>query len=137
MSYFSLHELYKETIESGVYMKYSGYYFYAEIDDSIDYNIFEPLMILLDEDFKESGLSIKIFITTPNKNESLKYDYIIKLVGRLMGIQMYLPWLYKRLKQLFQTANSKYLIIYKESQSIYYPKDDIILHINNGDYYDN
>lgn len=117
-------------------MKYSGYYFYAEIDDSIDYNIFEPLMILLDEDFKESGLSIKVFIT-PNKNESLKYDYIINLVGRLMGIQMYLPWLFKRLKQLVQTVNCKYLITYKESKSLYYPKDGKIIHVNNGDYYDN
>jgi hypothetical protein len=136
MPHFSLHELYKETIESGVHMKYSGYYFYAEIDDSIDYNIFEPLMILLDEDFKESGLSIKAFIT-PNKNESLKYDYIIKLVVRLMGIQMYLPWLYKRLKQLVQTVNCKYLITYKESKSIYHPKDGNIIHVNHGDYYDN
>ncbi len=106
-------------------MKYSGYYFYAEIDDSIDYNIFEPLMILLDEDFKKAGLGIKVFIT-PSKNKQLEYDYKIQLVGRLLAIQMYLPSLYKRLKQLVQTANSKYLIIYKESQSIYYPKDDKI-----------
>lgn len=117
-------------------MIYNGYYFYAEIDNSIDYNIFEPLMILLDEDFKESGLSIKVYIT-PNKNENLKYDYIIKLVGRLMGIQMYLPWLYKRLKQLVETVNYKYLITYKESKSIYYPKDGNIIHVNQGDYYDN
>jgi hypothetical protein len=123
-------------IEGGTYMIYNGYYFYAEIDNSIDYNIFEPLMILLDEDFKESRLSIKVYIT-PNKNENLKYDYIIKLVGRLMGIQMYLPWLYKRLKQLVETVNYKYLITYKESKSIYYPKDGNIIHVNQGDYYDN
>lgn len=123
-------------IEGGTYMIYNGYYFYAEIDNSIDYNILEPLLILLDEDFKESGLSIKVYIT-PNKNENLKYDYIIKLVGRLMGIQMYLPWLYKRLKQLVETINYKYLITYKEFKSIYYPKDGNIIHVNQGDYYDN
>ncbi len=121
-------------IEGGAYMIYNGYYFYAEIDNSIDYNIFEPLMILLDEDFKEAGLSIKVFIM-PNMNKNMEYDYKIKLVGRLLGIQMYLPWLYKRLKQLVQTVNSKYLITYKEFKVLYYPKDDKIVHINNGDYY--
>ncbi|MFA6692996.1 MAG: hypothetical protein WCR73_04510, partial [Acholeplasmataceae bacterium] len=85
-------------------MIYNGYYFYAEIDNSIDYNIFEPLMILLDEDFKEAGISIKVFIT-PNMNKNMEYDYKIKLVGRLLGVQMYLPWLYQRLKRLVQTIN--------------------------------
>lgn len=97
-------------------MIYNGYYFYAEIDNSVDYNIFEPLMILLDEDFMKVGLGIKVFIT-PNKNKIMEYDYKIKLVGRLLGIQMYLPWLYKRLRQLVQTANCRYLIIYKELKS--------------------
>jgi len=36
-------------------MEYMGYYFYAEIDDEVDYDIFEPLMILLDEDFKKQA----------------------------------------------------------------------------------
>jgi|LGOV01.1.fsa_nt_gb hypothetical protein len=111
-------------------MEYKGYYFYAEIDDEVDYDIFEPLMILLDEDFKKAGLGIKVIITH-RRNDTIKYDYKFKLVGRLLGIQLFLPWLHKRLKQLVQTVNCMFLIVYKEYKYLYCPKDDQMINIQN------
>ncbi len=109
-------------------MEYNGYYFYAEIEDKIDYDIFEPLMILLDEDFKKSGLGIKVIISTRN-NDFLEYDYKFKLVGRMMAVQLYDILLQRRLKQLVNTVNCVFLISYKEYYKLYYPKDDSIEHI--------
>lgn len=109
-------------------MEYNGYYFYAEIEDKIDYDIFEPLMILLDEDFKKSGLGIKVILTTRN-NDTLEYDYKFKLVGRMMAVEEFDIYLQHRLKQLAYTINCVFLISYKGFNKLYYPKEDRIEHI--------
>ena len=51
-------------------MEYYGDYFYAEIDPYC--RNFEPLMVLLDYDYKEDGLNLRLYIDR-STNKSL-YD---------------------------------------------------------------
>ena len=88
-------------------------------------------MILLDQDFKKSGLGIKVIISTRNNN-SFNYDYKFKLVGRMMAVELYDVLLKRRLKQLVNTVNCVFLISYKGFNKLYYPKDDRVEHISEG-----
>jgi len=109
-------------IVRGVLMEFYGDYFYAEINRYC--RNFEPLMILLNHDYQEDGLNLRIYIDRSN-NKSL-YDYRIKLVGRRLGINLILPSLYHRLSQLHLLRTKRYLIEYKEYLYIYYPDKDEI-----------
>jgi hypothetical protein len=100
-------------------MEYDGDYFYAEIDQYC--RNFEPLMVLLDHDYKEDGLNLRLYIDR-STNKSL-YDYRIKLVGRHLGINIILPSLYRRLSQLHLLRTKRYLIEYKEYLYVVYRPD--------------
>ncbi len=88
-------------------------------------------MILLDQDFKKSGLGIKVIISTRN-NDSFNYDYKFKLVGRMMAVELYDVLLKRRLKQLVNTVNCVFLISYKGFNKLYYSKYDRVEHISEG-----
>jgi hypothetical protein len=110
-------------------MEFYGDYFYAEIDQYC--RNFIPLMILLDHDYQEDGLNLRIYIDRSN-NKSL-YDYRIRFVGRHLGINIILPSLYHRLSQLHLLRTKRYLIEYKENLYIYYPEKDEISTIEKGE----
>jgi len=106
-------------------MDYYGDYLYASIDQYC--RGYEPLMVLLDHDYKEDGLNLKIIIDR-SKNKAL-YHCRIKLVGRYLGINIILPYLYKRLSQLHYLRKRRYLIEYKEYTFIYDPENDQTMNI--------
>ena len=102
-------------------MEFYGKSFIMYIDDLIDQNLIEPLLILLDHDYDEPKLGIKIYFNKSNIDKE-NFDYKVKLVGRMMGIQIFLSFFSNRLKQLSMFYNKKLLITYKETKYIYNPK---------------
>lgn len=102
-------------------MEFYGKSFIMYIDDLIDQDLIEPLLILLDHDYDEPKLGIKIYFSKSNIDKEI-FDYKVKLVGRMIGIQIFLSFFSHRLKQLFMFCNKKFLIIYKETKYIYNPK---------------
>jgi hypothetical protein len=61
------------------------------IDNLIDQDLIEPLLILLDHDYDEPKLGIKIYFNKSNIDKE-NIDYKVKLVGRMMGIQIFLSF---------------------------------------------
>lgn len=72
-------------------MEFYGKSFIMYIDNLIDQDLIEPLLILLDHDYDEPKLGIKIYFNKSNIDKE-NIDYKVKLVGRMMGIQIFLSF---------------------------------------------